>query len=120
MARRELVADTARKLVSWKIGPDGNIYGPGHEADLPEGFEMDGPHWNDWLPEAKDSAVTLKGAAAQRFMGDDTGYSELKAVPVRPNAEGTIVSTGILEDGTEPMDVASKAPRDGQRGRVRQ
>jgi hypothetical protein len=69
-------AQPERWLVCSKIfGQD--IYSPGMEDKLPDGFPMTGPHWSDYEePEPELHGVAAENAAQRRAMLEVDGEDE--------------------------------------------
>ena len=83
MARKVMPApDTSRKLVSSKIW-NGAIYSPGMEAELPEDFPEDGPHWEDFEPDATPAP---KGVAAVNLAAQEQEQAEVAAAQATARA----------------------------------
>ena len=84
MARKEMPApDTSRKLASSKIW-NGAIYSPGMEAELPESFPQDGPHWEDFEPDATPAP---KGVAAKHIAAAEQAAVIDAMTPKKPAAK---------------------------------
>lgn len=103
MARKEkVVPDLRRRLKCSKIFGE-NIYIEGTlEEDLPEGFPMDGPHWDDW-EEDEDGrndgtgvdAASLAARSTRAFAGgEDVGADEV----------GDEYRRRSSKEGAEPLD----------------
>jgi len=84
MPRKVMPApDTSRKLVSSKIWK-GDVWSPGMEKDLPEDFPQDGPHWEDFEPDATPAP---KGVAAQNMAAAE--QEQAKVAVASETARGT-------------------------------
>ena len=84
MARKVMPApDTSRKLVSSKIWK-GDVWSPGMEADLPEDFPQDGPHWEDFEPDATPAP---KGVAAKHIAAAEEAAVIDGTTPKKPAAK---------------------------------